>query len=40
MLLGEDNDYVYLKVLGLSEQEYDNLKALGQIGMEYAPHIH
>ena len=37
--LGEDNDYVYREVLGLSEEEYDKLKALGQIGMDYAPHI-
>ncbi len=37
--LGEDNDYVYRQVLKLSEQEYDRLKALGQIGMDYAPHI-
>ncbi|MSQ40710.1 MAG: CoA transferase [Dehalococcoidia bacterium] len=37
--LGEDNDYVYRQVLKLSEAEYDRLKALGQIGMDYAPHI-
>ena len=37
--LGEDNDYVYREVLKLSEEEYDQLKALGQIGMGYAPHI-
>jgi crotonobetainyl-CoA:carnitine CoA-transferase CaiB-like acyl-CoA transferase len=37
--LGEDNDYVYREVLKLSEAEYDRLKALGQIGMDYAPHI-
>ena len=37
--LGEDNDYVYRDVLGFSEAEYDNLKALGQIGMDYAPHV-
>ncbi len=37
--LGEDNDYVYRKVLKLSEAEYDHLKALGQIGMDYAPHV-
>ncbi|MBI2856079.1 MAG: CoA transferase, partial [Chloroflexi bacterium] len=33
--LGEDNDYVYRKVLRVSEEEYDHLKALGQIGMDY-----
>jgi crotonobetainyl-CoA:carnitine CoA-transferase CaiB-like acyl-CoA transferase len=37
--LGEDNDYIYREVLKLSEEEYDHLKALGQIGMDYAPHI-
>ena len=37
--LGEDNDYVYREVLGLSEEEYDRLKALGQIGMDYASDI-
>ena len=37
--LGEDNDYVYREVLGLSEEEYDRLKAAGQIGMDYAPHV-
>jgi crotonobetainyl-CoA:carnitine CoA-transferase CaiB-like acyl-CoA transferase len=39
VLLGEDNDYIYRDVLGLSEAEYDHLKALGQIGMDYAPHV-
>ena len=37
--LGEDNDYVYREVLKISEEEYDKLKALGQIGMDYAPHV-
>ena len=37
--LGEDNDYVYREVLGFTEEEYDRLKDLGQIGMDYAPHI-
>ncbi len=37
--LGEDNDYVYREVLGLTEEEYDRLKAAGQIGMDYAPHV-
>ena len=37
--LGEDNDYVYRDVLGLSEEEYDQLKAAGQVGMDYAPHV-
>jgi crotonobetainyl-CoA:carnitine CoA-transferase CaiB-like acyl-CoA transferase len=37
--LGEDNDYVYREVLMLSEEEYDRLKDLGHIGMDYAPHV-
>ena len=37
--LGEENDYIYRDVLKLTEEEYDHLKALGQIGMDYAPHI-
>ncbi|MSQ41411.1 MAG: hypothetical protein EXR55_07165 [Dehalococcoidia bacterium] len=39
VMLRKDNDYVYRQVLKLSEAEYDRLKALGQIGMDYAPHI-
>ena len=37
--LGEDNDYVYQEVLKLSDEEYDHLKALGQIGMDFADHV-
>ena len=37
--LGEDNDYIYKEVIGLSDEEYDNLKSLGQIGMDYDAHI-
>ena len=37
--LGEDNDYIYREVLKIAEEEYDKLKALGQIGMDYAPHV-
>ncbi len=37
--LGEDNDYVYREVLKLTEAEYDHLKTLGQIGMDYDPSI-
>ena len=39
MRMGEDNDYLYRDVLKLSEAEYDNLKALGHIGMDYAAHV-
>ena len=37
--LGEDNDYLYREVLGLSEEEYDRLKALDHIGIDYLPHV-
>ena len=37
--LGEDNDYCYREVLKLSEAEYDQLKTLGHIGMDYAPGV-
>ncbi|MSQ41121.1 MAG: CoA transferase [Dehalococcoidia bacterium] len=37
--LGEDNDYLYRQVLKLSQAEYDRLKDLGQVGMDYAPHV-
>ena len=35
--LGEENDYIYREVLKLTEEEYDHLKALGQIGMGLRP---
>ena len=37
--MGEDNDHVYLNVLGYSEEQYSKLKDLGHIGMDYAPHV-
>ena len=37
--LGEDNDYLYREVLKLPEDEYDRLKALGQIGMDYPANV-
>lgn len=37
--LGEDNDYVYREVLGLSDKEYDRLKSMGMIGMDYLPGV-
>ena len=37
--LGEDNEYIYKQVLGLTEEEYANLESLGQIGMDYHPHV-
>ena len=37
--LGEDNDYIYNEVLKLTEEQYNNLKALGHIGMDYAEHV-
>jgi crotonobetainyl-CoA:carnitine CoA-transferase CaiB-like acyl-CoA transferase len=35
-VLGQDNDYVYREVLGLSHDEYDELVASGHIGTDYA----
>ena len=37
--LGEDNEYVYREVLGLSEEEYAHLTSVGHIGMDYLPHV-
>ncbi len=37
--LGEDNEYVYKKVLGVSDREYEELVKAGHIGTEFAPHI-
>ena len=37
--LGEDNDYVYREVLGLTDEEYKDLEAKGHIGMDYLPHV-
>lgn len=34
-MLGEHNDYVYRQLLGVSDEEYDRLVALGHIGTEY-----
>lgn len=35
--LGQDNEYVYKQVLGLSDQEYAELERMGHIGMDF-PH--
>jgi crotonobetainyl-CoA:carnitine CoA-transferase CaiB-like acyl-CoA transferase len=35
--LGEDNEYVYREILGISDEEYEHLTRLGHIGMDY-PH--
>ena len=37
--LGEDNEYVYKKLLGVSDEEYTRLEKEGHIGMDYAPHV-
>jgi crotonobetainyl-CoA:carnitine CoA-transferase CaiB-like acyl-CoA transferase len=34
--LGEDNEYVYKELLGLSDEEYEDLVDKGHIGTEYA----
>jgi crotonobetainyl-CoA:carnitine CoA-transferase CaiB-like acyl-CoA transferase len=37
--LGEDNEYVYKTLLGVSDEEYARLEAAGHIGTEYAPDV-
>jgi len=37
--LGEDNEYVYKQLLGVSDSEYADLEREGHIGTELAPHI-
>jgi crotonobetainyl-CoA:carnitine CoA-transferase CaiB-like acyl-CoA transferase len=37
--LGEDNEYVYKEVLGISEPEYQRLTETGHIGTAYAPGV-
>jgi crotonobetainyl-CoA:carnitine CoA-transferase CaiB-like acyl-CoA transferase len=37
--LGEHNEYVYKQVLGVSDSEYDDLVARGEIGTVYDPEI-
>jgi len=37
--LGEDNEYVYKELLGVSDEEYRRLEAEGFLGMDYAPEV-
>ena len=37
--LGEDNEYIYKKVLGYSDEEYAEFDKKGHIGMDYDPSI-
>ena len=37
--LGEDNEYVYKSLLGVSDEEYVELQREGHIGMDYDPSI-
>ena len=37
--LGEHNEYIYKTLLGYSDQEYEELRAQGHIGMDYAQNI-
>lgn len=39
VMFGEHNDYVYRELLGLSEAEYDALKAAGHVATEYDPSV-
>ena len=36
-LLGEHNEYVYKQVIGVSDEEYDELEKEGHIGMDFTP---
>ena len=38
-LLGEHNEYVYKKVIGVSDKEYTELEKEGHIGMDFVPGI-
>ena len=35
--LGEDNEYVYKRVLGVSDEEYAEFERMGHIGMDFPP---
>jgi crotonobetainyl-CoA:carnitine CoA-transferase CaiB-like acyl-CoA transferase len=37
--LGEDNEYVYKGLLGVSDEEYAELEREGHIGVDFAPHV-
>ena len=37
--LGEHNEYVYKKIIGVSDEEYAELEREGHIGMDYIPEI-
>jgi crotonobetainyl-CoA:carnitine CoA-transferase CaiB-like acyl-CoA transferase len=37
--LGEDNEYVYKELLGVSDEEYAELEREGHIGVDFAPHV-
>lgn len=37
--LGEDNEYVYKTLLGISDEEYARLEAEGHIGMDFRPNV-
>jgi benzylsuccinate CoA-transferase BbsF subunit/naphthyl-2-methylsuccinate CoA transferase subunit len=37
--LGEDNEYVYKEIMGVSDEEYAELESKGHIGTDYAPGV-
>ena len=37
--LGEDNEYVYRQVIGVSDEEYAELETEGHIGMDFVPDL-
>ncbi|MFQ5873173.1 MAG: CoA transferase [Dehalococcoidia bacterium] len=38
-MLGEHNEWVYKKLLGVTEEEYRKLEDAGHIGTDYPPHV-
>jgi crotonobetainyl-CoA:carnitine CoA-transferase CaiB-like acyl-CoA transferase len=39
VMLGQDNEYIYKQVIGVSDEEYAKLEADGHIGMDYDPSV-
>ena len=37
--LGEDNEYVYKQVIGVTDEEYADLEREGHIGMDFVPDL-
>jgi len=37
--LGEDNEYIYKQIIGVSDDEYEALQKEGHVGMDYLPNV-